>query len=233
MGRLIRLPVTGLDKWRFHRNAEMDSTDYLGDVFDRGRTAAMMAGVRFEQDLMRVLRGQAAQHYQGTVYMVRRPSVVQMRCAYRVELGGLTVVLRGIIDAIEGATVVDWKATTKPKIEKYFDCYQWRCYLAATGYDRFRYDVFELGPKRSAVPSFLEDVHPLALHRYPDMLDDVRRAVADWVDALLEFERAGWVQLSERYGIQPGARWYDFVKAHGKPVNARVAADELGVARWP
>lgn len=104
---------------------------------------------------------------------------------------GETVVARGRIDALE-AGVHDYKTTSSAfDAEKYLGAYQWRLYLLGTGLERFVWHVFTVKQPRGS-DTYHCTREKLEMFAYPEMAEDVRRAVTEFVAYVDEHVPAYW-----------------------------------------
>lgn len=211
--RTIRLPVTGLENRRYYLHPPpwiddpKTDLDYVDELVGRIETPAMRLGTAFEDALV----GKPPTPgftFTGDIRW-NRPAALQVPVRYEVPLPdlGVRVVLSGRLDGIDGDVVVDVKATAKPfNLDKYHDSWQWRVYLLASGYRRFRYDVFRLLESRRTPGEFwVADQTDFECQAYPEMASEVAAGTAEWVEALLGLEAKGLVRLSaERGGVKPG-----------------------------
>jgi len=86
------------------------------------------------------------------------------------------VLLRGRVDGLDGFEVTDYKLTTSTfDAERYAGSLQWKAYCDMTGARQFQYLVFQA--KRKETDVWVYDLHPLTLHAYPQMTDEVQRRV--------------------------------------------------------
>ena len=112
--------------------------------------------------------------------------------------------IRGVIDALSGFVVSDYKLTTKPgdMVRRCTESFQWRIYLAALGeqYERFVYHVFACNfSKRlqeklnttTRVPIRITDHFTVETRRYPAMEEDIQNVAG---------ELAGYL---DQIGFQP------------------------------
>lgn len=90
------------------------------------------------------------------------------------------VTLVGKVDALHGATVIDYKLTERFDAERYADSYQWRAYLLMFGARRFDYEVFQCRYDDNDVVIY--DHHPMSFYAYDGMRRDVESLVADLAD---------------------------------------------------
>jgi hypothetical protein len=85
------------------------------------------------------------------------------------------VTLVGHADMVTAPAVRDQKLTERFDAERYVDSLQWRAYLLMFQRRRFVYDVFECSYRDRTVT--LRELHRLAFYAYPNMRQDVERAV--------------------------------------------------------
>ena len=120
--------------------------------------------------------------------VVPRLHVVEQDIEWMLETAHGWIRLRGVVDGIAGATLIEWKTTRRAKLEHYQDSIQWRAYLAAMGehYQAVQYHILPLsirGGRRIQVTDHLV----LTCHRYPQLTRDVRHIageLAAWLDAM-------------------------------------------------
>ncbi len=87
------------------------------------------------------------------------------------------ITLVGHADMVTSPAVRDQKLTERFDAERYVDSLQWRAYLLMFERKCFVYDVFEASYRDRTVT--IRDLHRLAFYAYPDMRQDVERAVCE------------------------------------------------------
>jgi hypothetical protein len=107
------------------------------------------------------------------------------------QIGSEEVTVRMRCDAFDGTRVDDHKLRSKTfDAQKYADSYQWRLYLSVLGVSVFRYNCFCGRPDRKNPNRWtIREFHPLTLHRYPEMEDDVRSLISDYARFYREHEK--------------------------------------------
>lgn len=106
------------------------------------------------------------------------PSVreLQGELLFMTPHGPITLV--GHCDGLDGREVRDQKLTEKWDAERYVDSLQWRAYLVMFDADRFVYDVFVGRYDSKGAPTVtITEYHPVSFFTYPQLADDVQRAV--------------------------------------------------------
>lgn len=111
------------------------------------------------------------------------PEIREIKATRDYEIAGCLVTLVGKVDAIHGRRVDDHKYTSRYDAERFLGSYQWRIYLDVFGADEFRWNVFE-GRQDTADPNryLIFNIHQLKMHRYPNMGDDIERALRLFVE---------------------------------------------------
>lgn len=111
------------------------------------------------------------------------PDIREMKATREYVVDGCTVTLVGKVDAIHGRRVDDHKFTSRYDAERFMASMQWRIYLEVFEADEFRWNVFE-GRADTNDPQryIIYAVHPLRMHRYPDMAADIDRELRRFVD---------------------------------------------------
>ena len=149
--------------------------------------------------------------------MAPRPNSMQVKITKEYRVDGVSVTLVGKMDAVCGATIVDWKTTKRPiNPDKYIDSYQWRCYLDMSGYHRFQFHVWKLMESRDEGMFLLEvpDQHFVSTQiSYARMHLHILNQLSNYVEFLLGLESQGLVQLSET-GTTPGPEYKNFIAEH-------------------
>lgn len=128
----------------------------------------------------------------------------QKRCWY----GADGVQLVGKFDVITPFAVIDHKLTASFDPERYFNSWQWRCYLAMTGKPKMIYQVFEHAGLQNLAPTppnldyeewayrelcdnknsvKITNYHRLEVLAYDGMIDEVKDIVADFNNLLLKY----------------------------------------------
>jgi len=110
------------------------------------------------------------------------PSIREMKATRDYLIDGCAVTLVGKVDGIHGKRIDDHKLTERFDAEKYLDSYQWRIYLEVFDADEFRWNVFEGRPTIEGGKDYIiRAVHPLRMHRYPGIGEDVERELHRFV----------------------------------------------------
>lgn len=125
------------------------------------------------------------------------PEIRELKATREYVIDGVIVTLVGMVDTLTGKRADDHKFTSRWDAERFLASYQWRIYLEIFDADTFRWNVFEgreIEPRYYGVHAF----HPLIMHRYPGMADDVERE-------LREFVRFAREHLPERFALQVAA----------------------------
>ena len=190
----LRVSATDLDAFRYFR-ANDDAS--LGDFLAQMRrtlpqTEAMLAGVAFHAALETVDYGDhATLEADGYTFdldfsaAIALPAIREVKDTREYLIDGCRVTLVGKVDAIRGRTVWDHKMTGRFDPERFLGSYQWRAYLDIFGADEFRWNVFEgreIGPQHYRIHS----LHPMEMHRYPGMADDLHRELRLFVEMARE-----------------------------------------------
>ena len=199
----LRVSATDIDAFRRYRDDE--EADLILLLLQLRResepTEAMIAGTALHKALETVSFGEfvglEADGYTfsfETDAEIALPTIREVKATKSYEIGNCLVTLVGKVDAIHGKRVDDHKFTSRYDAERFLDSYQWRVYLDVFGADEFRWNVFE--GRESAPRNYLiTAIHPLIMHRYPGMEDDVRRELAEYVGFARRF-------LPERFGLE-------------------------------
>lgn len=110
----------------------------------------------------------------------------QKQCWYGVD----GVELVGKFDVITPFAVIDHKLSANFDPERYFDSWQWRCYLAMAGKPKMIYQVFEydrLNELNDDECIYINNYHRLEVLAYKGMVDEVHDIVADFNTLLLKY----------------------------------------------
>jgi hypothetical protein len=202
MSGAIRISASDIDALHYYLN---DEDGDLAGLLARLRresppTDAMLAGTALHTALENGTEGDFSElSADGYTFELRindeldLPAVREIKSTRDYEIDGVTVTLVGKVDAILGKRVDDHKLTSRFDAERFLNSMQWRAYLEVFDANEFRWNVFEgrpesADPKRYVINGF----HPLRMHRYPGMGEDLERAIARFV----EFAR---VHLPERF----------------------------------
>jgi hypothetical protein len=115
----------------------------------------------------------------------------EMKMEHVIETHVGPVTLSGIVDALDGRIVHDYKLTARFDAERYADSYQWRAYLLMLDARMFVYDVFSarIGDDQSVV---VHGYDRLPLCAYPGMDRDVARVAGELAEIIARYwpERA-------------------------------------------
>jgi hypothetical protein len=198
----LRVSATDIDALRyFLHDEEAEIADLLAQLRrESPPTPAMMAGTAFHAALETAAIGDhVGFQHDGYTFSFETdaeldlPPIREMKGTREYQVGDVLVTLVGKVDAIHGRKVHDHKLTAQYEAEKYLGAYQWRIYLEVFDADEFRWNIFEGRESPEGSKNYLiRAVHPLTMHRYPGIGDDVAREVAEFV----AFAR---VHLPERF----------------------------------
>ena len=185
----LRVSATDIDALRYYR--EREDGDLVGLLAQLRReaqpTTPMLAGSAFHKALEHASDGDhAALEADGYTFDIEAegeialPSIREMKATREYLIDGCTVTLVGKVDAIQGRTVIDHKMTGRFDPERFLNSMQWRVYLDVFDADEFRWNVFEA---REAEPGRyrITAIHPLTMHRYPGMGEDIERELHAFV----------------------------------------------------
>ena len=103
------------------------------------------------------------------------------------DIDGLEVRLSGRADYVSAGKVTEFKTTSRTVLDRYMDSYQWRCYLEMFGLDIAEYVIFRVGLQKRTGIHMVYDCDTIRMTRYPDMGDDVKRKIRDFVRFVKEF----------------------------------------------
>lgn len=190
---MIRLSVTDLDGYLYWLGNEAAE---LGELITRLRgqeepTVQMRAGRAFHKVFEESKAGEiqtiAADGFTFDFAIDRDIAVPDVRelkgeIVLPTHVGPVTLV--GKVDALNGATVIDYKLTERFEAERYADSYQWRAYLLMFSGTRFDYEVFQARYGDDAIVIY--DHHPLSFYAYPGMREDVLTLVSSLAEIVVK-----------------------------------------------
>lgn len=186
----LRVSATDIDALRRFRDDEgADLADLLAQLRrESPPTPAMMAGTALHKALEFAPDGEfemlEADGYTFTFAAsaeVDIPAIREIKATREYLIDGCAVTLVGKVDAVHGRRVDDHKFTSRYDAERFLNSYQWRIYLEVFEADEFRWNVFE-GRETGEKQYTINSVHPLTMHRYPGMAEDVERELRAFVD---------------------------------------------------
>lgn len=175
----MRLSVTELDAYRRFRALEEMSFEEMLQILlkQRAPTRAMEAGRAFHAVLedaqpcdLTVIERDGFKFRFNLDCEIALPRVRELKGEIVLPTSVGPVTLVGIVDGIDSG-IHDYKLTGRFDAERYFDSYQWRCYLHMFGGSKFVYDVFE--GKDEGDEWVIFNYHPLSMYAYPGMAEDV------------------------------------------------------------
>lgn len=184
---MIRLSVTDLDSFLYWKETEdMEFEELLKRLRgEREETVQMKAGHAFHKMLEYADQGEIyAQHSEGFKFVfaideeIALPAIRELKAEHIFQTSSGPVTLVGKVDSMHGLIVHDYKLTERFDAERYVDSYQWRAYLSMFGARRFVYDVFVCKYNDDS-SIWIHDYHRLPVEAYPNMREDVLRAVSD------------------------------------------------------
>lgn len=185
----LRVSATDLDQLRYFR--ETDDME-LAELIARLKhlmpsSEAMEAGTALHKALEHAEPGEhKGFKVDGFTFSfdtdaeIDLPPIRECKSVIEVTIGDVLVTMVCKVDAIHGRWIADHKFTAKFDPDRYLSSYQWRAYLHAFDADEFRWNIFEAiegAPKNYIIRNF----HPLRIHRYPGMAEDVERELGEFV----------------------------------------------------
>lgn len=189
----IRVSVTDIDALRFYLHPPVPEMEIeLEALLRRLRreeppTPAMLAGTAFHTALETIEDGDHDGFVVGDYTFsfnldasIDLPIIRETKGELDVIVGDCRATLVGKVDGVYGKRVDDHKLTERFDAEKYLDSFQWKAYLHIFDADEFRWNIFEAvegAPKNYVIRNF----HPLKIHRYPGMAEDVERELREFV----------------------------------------------------
>lgn len=191
----LRTSASDIDSYRRYRdNEDGDLQELLNQFWRRVEpTEAMRAGTALHTALENAAEGEftqlAAEGYTfdfDACAEIDLPIIRECKATRDYVIDGCLVTLVGKVDAIHGRRIDDHKFTARFDPERFLDSYQWRIYLDVFGADEFRWNVFE-GRETAPKHYVINAVHPLTMHRYPGMGDDIERELTQFVDFARQF----------------------------------------------
>lgn len=191
----LRTSATDIDAFRRYRDSEDGDLEALLNQFWRRTepTEQMKAGSALHKALEDTPDGEFTElaadgytfHFSADAE-VDIPTIRECKATRDYQIGDCIVTLVGKVDAVHGRRIDDHKFTSWFDSERFLNSYQWRIYLEVFGADEFRWNVFE-GKESDPKHYIIKDVHPLTMHRYPSMGDDVERQLAEFVEFARRF----------------------------------------------
>lgn len=192
----MRLSVTDLEAFRRFRESEDMPLHVLLAQLRRqtAPSAAMEAGAALHSILETAEAGQSLDVVKVPGYTFRFACDDEITIAPVRELAGaksylidgVTVSLRGRVDALPGNGVEDHKLTARAfDALKYAESYQWRAYLSIFNAEWFAYNVFvgaELSADEHGALWEIREFHRLPLFRYPGLEADLVREIGRYVE---------------------------------------------------
>ncbi len=188
----LRVSASDLDAYRyFMAHEEADLEALLAQLRrEMSPTPAMMTGTALHKALEDSVDGTyeslSADGYTFQIDFdatLDIPAIREIKATRDYEINDCIVTLVGKVDAVHGKRVDDHKLTGRYDAERFVGSYQWRVYLDIFHADAFRWNVFEGRPSRDDHKHYrISALHPLTIHRYPGMTDDILRALHHYVD---------------------------------------------------
>lgn len=186
----LRVSATDIDALRrFRADEEADLAAFLADLRKWTEpTPSMKAGTALHKALETVRPGSYGKleadgytfHIQADADLAL-PDIRECKATRDYQIGDVLATVVGKVDTVHGRRIDDHKFTGSFDAERFLGSYQWRLYLEIFGADEFRWNVFE-GKETDPQVYIIWNVHPLTMHRYPGMADDVEREIGLWVE---------------------------------------------------
>jgi hypothetical protein len=112
---------------------------------------------------------------------IELPRVRELKGVKTYTVGDVEVTLVGKVDGIGGLAAIDYKLTARPDMGRLMYAYQWRVYMEV--FDLYCFVYIVCTAKDLAVnPVVITDIDELTAYRYPEIGDDVRKAVECFTD---------------------------------------------------
>lgn len=181
----LRVSASDLDAYRyFLANEEADLASLLAQLRRQSPpTEAMMAGTALHTALENASTGEfdvlEADGYSFEIKAegeIDLPSIRECKGTRDYLIDGCRITLVGKVDAIHGKRVDDHKFTGRFDPDRFLGSLQWRVYLEVFGADEFRWNIFE-GREVAPQAYVITAIHPLRMHRYPGIGEDVKAAL--------------------------------------------------------
>lgn len=186
----LRTSATDIDAFRRFREREDGDLEELLAQLRRELppTPAMETGTALHTALENVTPGEfEALEANGYRFLIAPdvelalPDIREMKAEREYLIDGVEVTLVGKVDGVQGRAVTDHKFTSRFDPERFLGSFQWRIYLDVFDADEFLWNVFE-GKEKNPGEYLITAVHPLRMHRYPGMGDDIERELRAFVD---------------------------------------------------
>lgn len=186
----LRVSATDLDALRYFLANEDADLDALIAQLRRQSppTEAMLAGTALHAALETAQPGEFARlEANGYTFEIAAegeidlPKIRECKGERQYLIDNCRITLVGKVDAIHGRRVDDHKFTARFDADRFLGSLQWKVYLEVFGADEFRWNVFEgreTGPQSYVITA----IHPLRMHRYPGIDNDVRTALRGFLD---------------------------------------------------
>jgi hypothetical protein len=194
----MRIAVTALETWRYWKASEDSTVDELIAklTYAEPPTPQMAAGAAFAK-LMEHARDRALhdEEQDGWSFYfdldgeLALPAVRELKGEMTLETPSGLVTLVGKVDGYDGK-VYDQKLSERIDAERYFDSLQWRAYLLMFGAREFVYDLFHAKYESEGQRVTVGEHQRLSFFAYPNMRQDVERAVAELADVMVRFPAA-------------------------------------------
>lgn len=199
---MIRMSVTELESFRYWKGKDdPDTAELIADLSRKLEpTPQMEAGQALAKFFETTKEGEVYAHdvdgwtfdFGALDHEFHVPPFREVKGEKLYETPSGPVTLVGKVDGLDAKVVHDEKLTERWDAEKYLDSLQWRAYLDMFGADKFVYDVFVAKyEKRDGVivgkVVEIKDYQPFPLYRYPRIALDVRAAVVELAEVIVNF----------------------------------------------
>jgi hypothetical protein len=195
---MLRLSVSDLESWRYWKNSEdADLAQLLARLrHEEQPTPAMEAGRAFAKLMEHAKPGDLDivtvdgwtfdfTLLEGASFALPRVREIKAEVPFATPSGPVTLV--GMVDQLEGRAVHDEKLTERWDAERYFESVQWRAYLVMFDATKFVYDIFQCRRDEDERYVTVTEYHPMTFYAYPDIRDDVQRAVNELAAVIAEY----------------------------------------------
>lgn len=187
----LRVAVTDVDSYLYYCNEDVDMT--LDELLARLRretepTDELLAGIAWHKALENLDDQSELLLIEQDGYRFTIEADIELPYAEQREIkkeavftiGEHEVTLVGKADVVNANSVADYKLTSNPNLEKYFDAFQWRAYLVIFQALFFEYLVFQAYVKGKDVT--IKNMHAFKTWTYTDIKNDVIDMLTRYVE---------------------------------------------------
>jgi hypothetical protein len=192
----MRISVTHLDGFDYYLNSDLSTDEYINQLTSFRDNRPMQIGRAYESILQNPHLFDRYNHYEcdgikfdnsiiNQIKQFQDVKVWQLKTTSKYDINGLEVTLSGKLDCMLGNTIIDIKTTANYDYDKYYNSYQWRCYLDMFKLNHFKYFVATI--KDSEIVE-INNINEIDCFAYSEMNNDIKDKLSKFTSFILDMK---------------------------------------------